>query len=66
MPGLPDRMFHSYNIGPVHFISFNTEVYYFLNYGLKNLILQYMWLAKDLQVMQITDTFIESEFIFVV
>lgn len=54
MPGLPDKMFYSYNVGPVHLISFNTEVYYrvndFLKHSLDDLVLQYNWLEKDLQV----------------
>ncbi|XKL65548.1 hypothetical protein PGB90_008968 [Kerria lacca] len=49
MPSSPDSLFYSYNIGPAHIISFNTEYYYFLNYGLKSVILQYMWLEKDLK-----------------
>lgn len=49
MPGLPNNLYYSYNIGPVHIISFNTEYYYFLNYGIKSLIFQYMWLEKDLK-----------------
>jgi hypothetical protein len=55
MPGLPDRMFYSYNVGPVHFVSINTEVYYIifngLKKGLQDLIFHYKWLEKDLQVM---------------
>lgn len=41
-------------VGPVHLISFNTEVYYrvndFLKHSLDDLVLQYNWLEKDLQV----------------
>lgn len=39
---------YSFNLGPVHFIGFSTEVYYFLNYGLKTLVSQYEWLEQDL------------------
>lgn len=49
MPGLPDNMFFSYDIGPAHIISLNTEYYYYLNYGLKSFIFQYMWLEEDLK-----------------
>lgn len=35
-------------MGPVHFISISTEVYYFVNYGIKPLITQYQWLENDL------------------
>jgi acid phosphatase type 7 len=48
MPGGNENMFTSFNVGPVHFIGFSTEYYYFLNYGLKSLIKQYDWLEKDL------------------
>ncbi|XP_055842961.1 acid phosphatase type 7-like isoform X1 [Episyrphus balteatus] len=49
MPGNTDNIMYSFNLGPVHFIGFSTEVYYFLNYGLKSLVFQYEWLEKDLQ-----------------
>ena len=42
-------MFYSWNTGPVHFISLNTEYYYFLNYGATQLLRQYNWLINDLE-----------------
>ena len=48
MPGETDNMFFSFNMGPIHFISFSSEVYYFMNYGIKSLVFQYEWLEKDL------------------
>ncbi|KAJ8940375.1 hypothetical protein NQ318_015768 [Aromia moschata] len=48
MPGGHDSYMFSINIGPMHIISISTEVYYFLNYGIKPLIFQYDWLEKDL------------------
>lgn len=48
MPGNTDNMMYSFNVGPVHFIGFSTEFYYFMNYGLKPLVNQYEWLEKDL------------------
>ncbi|KAL3284956.1 hypothetical protein HHI36_019085 [Cryptolaemus montrouzieri] len=44
----PDFPAFSFNMGPLHVISISTEVYYFLNYGIKPLVLQYEWLEKDL------------------
>ena len=46
-----NTIFFSWNIGPVHIISFSTELYYFLKYGIEPLIQQYKWLQKDLEVM---------------
>ena len=41
----------SWNIGPVHIISFSTELYYYLKYGLEPLVQQYKWLQQDLKVI---------------
>ncbi|XP_077292142.1 acid phosphatase type 7 isoform X2 [Arctopsyche grandis] len=49
MPGDNEGLMYSFNMGPVHFISISTEFYYFLNYGFKQLVLQYEWLVADLQ-----------------
>lgn len=48
MPGSTENLMYSFDLGPVHFIGFSTEVYYFMNYGIKSLINQYEWLEKDL------------------
>lgn len=48
MPNSQDSFFYSFNMGPVHFIGFSTEVYYFMNYGIKSLVNQYRWLEEDL------------------
>jgi len=48
MPRDDENMFYSFDIGPIHFVSISTEFYYFLNYGLKQVILQYNWIEKDL------------------
>ena len=51
MPGgSGDGMFFSFNVGPVHFVSFSSEYYYFTEYGTKQIGVQYNWLEKDLQV----------------
>ncbi|EEB14144.1 acid phosphatase precursor, putative [Pediculus humanus corporis] len=49
MPGDTQGLFYSFNIGPIHFVVFSTEFYYFLNYGVNSLITQYNWLRKDLK-----------------
>lgn len=43
-------MYYSFNIGPVHFISINTEYYYFMEYGFHQIIRQYLWLENDLKI----------------
>jgi len=54
MPGykVSESLFYSWNIGPVHFISVNTEAYYFMGYGVKPLSNQYQWLIDDLKVSE--------------
>ena len=44
----------SWNIGPAHIISLSTEVYHFYQYGLEQIVQQYEWLEKDLQVRKKT------------
>jgi hypothetical protein len=50
MPGDTEGLWYSFNMGPVHFISISTEVYYFLEYGLKLVTKQYAWLEQELKV----------------
>ncbi|KAL7632302.1 UNVERIFIED_CONTAM: hypothetical protein RMT77_017407 [Armadillidium vulgare] len=45
-----ESMFFTWNAGRVHFISLNTEAYYFLNYGIKPLYNVHKWLLQDLKV----------------
>lgn len=49
MPGNTDSLYYSFNMGPVHFIAISTELYYFLNYGMKPLANQYEWIVNDLR-----------------
>ncbi|KAB0791705.1 hypothetical protein PPYR_03505 [Photinus pyralis] len=49
MPGDTENLMFSFNMGPLHIISISTEVYYFLNYGIKSLVFQYEWLENDLR-----------------
>uniref|UniRef100_V5G6R9 Purple acid phosphatase n=1 Tax=Anoplophora glabripennis TaxID=217634 RepID=V5G6R9_ANOGL len=48
MPGGSESYMFSINVGPLHIISISTEVYYFMNYGIKPLVFQYQWLENDL------------------
>lgn len=48
MPGRDSSLFYSFDVGPVHFVSISTEVYYFTEYGLKLILNQYDWLNADL------------------
>lgn len=49
MPGNTESLYYSFDMGPVHFIAISTELYYFLNYGIKALANQYEWLVNDLR-----------------
>lgn len=49
MPGDSEGLWYSFDIGPVHFVAIETEAYYFMNYGIKQLIKQYEWLDNDLR-----------------
>ncbi|XP_014781554.1 acid phosphatase type 7 isoform X2 [Octopus bimaculoides] len=44
-----DNMFFSFDIGPAHVISFSTEYYFFIEYGLYQIEHQYHWLEADLK-----------------
>jgi hypothetical protein len=49
MPGGYDSMMYSWNMGPIHFISLSTEFYYFVQYGIGQIVAQYEWLEQDLK-----------------
>lgn len=49
MPGDSEGLWYSFNVGPVHFVAIETEAYYFMNYGIKQLVKQYEWLDNDLE-----------------
>ncbi|XP_074645689.1 acid phosphatase type 7-like [Tubulanus polymorphus] len=50
MPGGDGQgMFYSFNVGPVHFVAFDSEAYYYTHYGMDIIYNQYNWLEKDLQ-----------------
>lgn len=65
MPGGPQSFMYSLNIGPVHLISISTEVYYFLNYGLKPLVFQYEWLENDLLIANLPENRLKQPWIIV-
>ncbi|XP_026331992.1 acid phosphatase type 7-like [Hyposmocoma kahamanoa] len=44
-----ESMFYSWNIGRIHFVSINTEAYFFLGLGKYTLVNQFRWLVKDLK-----------------
>lgn len=48
MPGDTDNLFYSFDLGPIHFIAFSTEVYHFIDYGYEPIVNQYEWLNNDL------------------
>ncbi|KAG5857606.1 hypothetical protein ANANG_G00021220 [Anguilla anguilla] len=49
MPGDTESLWYSWNIGPAHIVSFSTEVYFFLDYGVDLIFKQYEWLKRDLE-----------------
>jgi hypothetical protein len=49
MPGDDNKkMYYSFNMGPIHFISLSTELIFFPQYGLVPVVEQYKWLENDL------------------
>ena len=44
-----NNFFWSYNIGPIHLVLFNTEFYYFKQYGSHQIMNQWRWLEDDLK-----------------
>ena len=49
--GGDNNHFFSFNVGPVHFISFSTEFYYYLEYGVEQVANQFAWLEQNLKVL---------------
>ncbi|XP_064387181.1 acid phosphatase type 7-like isoform X2 [Halichondria panicea] len=48
MPGNKEGLMYSWTVGPVRVISFNTEFYFFLWYGVDLIKWQYQWLEEQL------------------
>ena len=59
----PDQradMFYSFDLGPIHFVSINTEYYYYMDqpWNFQECVLrQYNWLRKDLQVIDLNNAY---------
>lgn len=49
MPGSSQSLFYSFDLGPAHFIGLSSEVYYQIQYGLKLIVEQFVWLKEDLR-----------------
>ncbi|XP_041361456.1 acid phosphatase type 7-like [Gigantopelta aegis] len=49
------RMFYSFNIGPAHIVSFSTEFYYYVKYGVMQIIRQFEWLEEDLKTANLPE-----------
>jgi acid phosphatase type 7 len=49
--GGDNNHFYSIDIGPIHFILFSTEFYYFIEYGTHQIVNQYNWIINDLKVI---------------
>lgn len=49
MPNSESNLFYSFDVGPVHFIAFSTEFYFFVEYGWKQIGNQFKWLDEDLR-----------------
>lgn len=47
--GEHNNHFYSFNIGKIHFISFSTEYYFYVEYGWEQIRNQFEWLKKDLE-----------------
>lgn len=47
--GGDNNHFFSVNIGPVHLLSFSSEFYYYIEYGLHQMAVQYDWIVQDLK-----------------
>lgn len=43
------NLWYSWNVGPAHIISFSTEVYFYVYYGLHQIFEQLEWLQADLE-----------------
>ena len=61
-----ENLFYEFKLGPVQFISINTEAYYFLEYGIKLVVKQYTWLVEVLKVITYDMITITIAYIFII
>jgi acid phosphatase type 7 len=47
--GGDNNHFYSFDIGPIHVISFSSEFYYFTEFGFGQIVNQYKWIVDDLR-----------------
>ncbi|XP_054169250.1 acid phosphatase type 7-like isoform X2 [Oppia nitens] len=47
--GQLNNHFYSFDVGPIHFIGFSSEYYYYVEYGWNQIKVQYEWLENDLK-----------------
>jgi len=48
--GSNTNLYSSFNVGPVHFVSISTEMYFYDYYTMDHLRMQYEWLVEDLKL----------------
>lgn len=53
VPNSGSQLYFSYNVGPVHFVSISTELYFYSKYySNEHILQQYKWIERDLQQAQ--------------
>uniref|UniRef100_A0A2A4JZY1 Purple acid phosphatase n=1 Tax=Heliothis virescens TaxID=7102 RepID=A0A2A4JZY1_HELVI len=63
MPGRDSSLFYSFDVGPVHFVSISTEVYYFTEFGEELIDHQYDWVKSDLEKANLPENRLERPWI---
>ncbi|GFR77162.1 purple acid phosphatase [Elysia marginata] len=53
MPNDNKKMYYSFNVGPIHFVSMSTEFMYFPNYGFQQIFDHYEFVKNDLIVSEL-------------
>jgi len=55
VPGSENNLMYSFDLGPIHFIAVSSEFYYYLSYGIKQIVKQYNWLENDLRIANLPE-----------